>query len=155
MPAPHDTREARQEHILRLLERAPIKSQTALQQALRDVGVDANQATLSRDLRDLGVVKTRHGYELPPAAASDASPHHLRLALRTWLLSARAAQNLIVLRTPPGGAQPLALALDREGLDDVLGTVAGDDTVFIACPNDRRAKALCRRLLPPKAAARS
>lgn len=148
MPAAHDAREARHERILRLLEQRPVKNQTALQQALREDGIACNQATLSRDLRDLGVVKTRHGYELPAGALSESSPHHLRLALRTWLSSATAAQNLVVLRTPPGGAQPLALALDKAALDDVLGTVAGDDTVFVACPSDRRARALCKRLHP-------
>ena len=146
-----DPRKSRHRTITRLLEREPVENQSRLQRALRRAGIDVTQATLSRDLRELGVIKGPDGYRLPAAPRPSSTGYALEHAAATWLLSARQAQNLVVLRTPPGGAQPLALALDREQLADVLGTVAGDDTVFVACPSERKAKALARRLQPTDA----
>jgi len=109
--------------------------------------------TLSRDLRDLGVVKGPDGYELPAAGAAPArAEESVWLAARTWLLGATPAQNLVVLRTPAGGAQPLGLAIDKAELAGVVGTIAGDDTVLAVCADAARAKALARELLATKAA---
>ena len=152
-------RQARHERILELLERGPVRSQAELRRLLRAAGIDVNQATLSRDLRDLAVVKTPDGYRLPaagtiPSTAAVTGPAALRQAARAWLLNATPAQNQLVLRTPPGGAQPLAFALDNADLEEVVGTVAGDDTVLVICPNERRARALARKLQPASAGGR-
>ncbi|MBX3461955.1 MAG: arginine repressor [Planctomycetes bacterium] len=141
--------ETRRQRILDLLERGVVRSQAELQQQLADAGFEVNQATLSRDLRALGVRKSASGYELPAAPLSPQSAHQsLWHAVRTWLVGATAAQNLAVLRTPAGGAQPLALALDRAALSGVVGTLAGDDTVLAVCATAAKARALVRRLAP-------
>lgn len=154
-----DSREARRQRILSLLgderlrARGALRSQGALQARLRREGCVVDQATLSRDLRDLGVVKGPDGYELPgngalPAATSGPSLWH---SVHAFLLQAVPAQNLLVLRTPPGAAQALALALDRAANDPtalpgMVGTVAGDDTVLAVCTTASRARALARQL---------
>lgn len=143
-----DTRDARREHILLLLGRSRVKNQAELQARLADAGFEVNQGTLSRDLRDLGVVKGKNGYELPtvPSMAPSAAHHSLWHAVRTWLLGATAAQNLVVLRTPAGGAMALGVALDHAELPGVVGTIAGDDTVLAICQDQPKARALVRRL---------
>jgi transcriptional regulator of arginine metabolism len=144
--APAD-RDERRQRIRRLLARGRVRNQADLQEQLAAEGCDVNQATLSRDLRDLGVVKGPEGYELPAeGAASPAAEPTLQQAARTWLLGATPAQNLVVLRTPAGGAQPLGLAIDRARLPGVVGTIAGDDTVLAVCASASRAKALAREL---------
>lgn len=146
---PSDPREARRNRILRLIEEQPIKSQAALSEELEKAGIEVNQATLSRDLRDLGVVKAKHGYELPGnlLLASHAQPS-LWHTVQSWVLSATPALNQIVLRTPPGGAQALGLAIDNSELPEVIGTIAGDDTVLVICASERKAKQLTRKLQP-------
>lgn len=147
-----EQREDRRRRIVALLEKHHVRSQAELQQQLATAGFDVNQATLSRDLRDLGVVKSKDGYQLPGASAQPpATALELQAAIRSWLLQADLAQNLVVLRTPPGGAQPLGLALDRAELPGLLGTIAGDDTVLAICRDANKARALARRLLPTPA----
>jgi transcriptional regulator of arginine metabolism len=145
-----EPRRQRHQRILRLLERERVRSQAELRRHLQQAGIAVTQATLSRDLHELGVVKGGQGYELPPTPPAATERPDVGLAARTWLLDARAAQNLVVLRTPPGGAQPLAFALDRAstpGADEaVLGTIAGDDTVLVVCATAARARTLARRL---------
>lgn len=151
MPTPThaERRDDRRQRILRLLERERVRNQAELQSRLAAAGIDVNQATLSRDLRDLGVVKGKDGYELPQAPLAPDSAHQsLWHAVHAWLLAATAAQNLVVLRTPAGSAQPLGVALDQAALDGVVGTIAGDDTVLAVCSTAAKAKALVRRLLP-------
>ncbi|MBL8729197.1 MAG: arginine repressor [Planctomycetes bacterium] len=147
MQPTRDGPEARRQRILALLERGPVRNQAELQQQLADAGHEVNQATLSRDLRALGVVKGTDGYELPTAPLSPQTAHQsLWHAVHTWLVGADAAQNLVVLRTPAGGAQPLGVALDRAQLPGLVGTIAGDDTVLAICADARKARALIRRL---------
>ena len=126
---PTPTRAERQSAIVTVLGNRPVRSQAELQQALAGRGIAANQATLSRDLRELGVLKGQHGYELPPAAAGSGNgaasaaltkATDIRLAARNWLVTATPAENLVVLHTPTGGAQPLALALDNAELPELL-----------------------------------
>jgi transcriptional regulator of arginine metabolism len=112
-------------------------SQQSLVDALKALGVSVTQATLSRDLRDLGAQKGPGGYVLPGGSDSP-----LVKALRTWLTSAVAAQNQVVLRTPPGGASPLAVELDACDHGSILGTIAGDDTILIITPSTKTASAL-------------
>lgn len=101
-------------------------NQKSLVDALADEGVSVTQATLSRDLRDLNAQKGPHGYTVPGGGQSPLSK-----ALALWLRSAVSAQNLVVLRTPPGGASPLAVALDAAEHPKVIGTIAGDDTIMV------------------------
>ncbi len=112
-------------------------SQRALVDALAALGVEVTQATLSRDLRELGAVKGPGGYRLPGATTDP-----LQRALGEWLVSATAAQNLVVLKTPPGGAAPLAVVLDAARRPEIVGTVAGDDTIMAILPTSKAARAL-------------
>ena len=139
------TKNARQQRIVDLLENTPVRSQTELADLLAAAGVSVTQATLSRDLLDLDAVKVRtssgalvyavpaEGGDRTPVAPRDSAAAESRLAkLATELLvSAEASGNLVVLRTPPGSAHVVGSAIDRAGLTDVLGTVAGDDTLLV------------------------
>ena len=142
-------RQIRRDKILQLIARRRVSSQAQLQELLREVGIEANQATLSRDLRDLAIAKTPDGYQLPPGtggASADTLQNSLWHAVRTWLRKAQPAQNLLVLHTPAGGAQALGLALDHAALPEVVGTIAGDDTVLVVCPSEAKARKLQRQL---------
>lgn len=129
----------RQHRITRLLEEQPISSQGQLVELLAADGVVATQATVSRDLEELGAVKVRipggtMAYALPEHAKEAAAPDdHLRRVMGDFVVEVAHSTNLVVLRTPPGSAHVVASALDRVGVPDVLGTVAGDDTVLLVC----------------------
>jgi transcriptional regulator of arginine metabolism len=127
----------RQGQILKVLAAEPVASQDELRRELNHLGLRVTQATLSRDLRELRLVKTTEGYKSLGEAASDESPVISRLAraVKSFLLDVRPAQNMLVLKTPPGGAQPLAAAVDAERWKEVAGTLAGDDTVLIITPS--------------------
>jgi transcriptional regulator of arginine metabolism len=125
--------------ILKLVAGEPVESQDELRLRLRHAGMRVTQATLSRDLHELNLVKTSDGYKpLPEEALPAASLTVLARAARQFCRDIRPAQNLLVLKTPPGGAQPLAAALDAERWKEVLGTVAGDDTVLIIAASTRQ-----------------
>jgi transcriptional regulator of arginine metabolism len=148
------TRTERQRVIVDLLQDRRVRNQAELQKLLASRGLDANQATLSRDLHHLGVVKGPQGYELPPApldAQAAGNGQSLWHAVQAFLLRASSAQNLCVLHAPPSGAQPLGLALDQAQLPGVVGTIAGDDTVLAICSDARKARALAQKLLAMKA----
>lgn len=137
----------RQGQILKLITGEAVASQDALRRRLGHLGVRATQATLSRDLRELKLVKTAEGYRpLSSAAEETASLRPLTHALREFLLDVRPAQNLLVLKTPPGGAQPLAAALDAEHWKELAGTLAGDDTILIVTPSRTARAAIQRRM---------
>ena len=129
----------RQHRIARMLEEQAISSQGQLVELLAAEGVLATQATVSRDLEDLGAVKVRipggtMAYAVPEHSKDAASPHdHLRRVMGEFVVDVAHSANLVVLRTPPGSAHVVASALDRAGLADVLGTVAGDDTLLLVC----------------------
>jgi transcriptional regulator of arginine metabolism len=138
------TKAARQARVAALLERTRVHSQSELAQLLSHEGVYVTQATLSRDLEDLGAEKVRQpdgaqAYAVPAGGARPRPYDHAdpdaRLArlLEELLISAEASGPLVVLRTPPGGAHLLASALDRTPPTGVMGTVAGDDTVLLIC----------------------
>jgi transcriptional regulator of arginine metabolism len=135
----------RQSRLRAIVEQRHPRSQEELAAMLRREGIEATQATLSRDLRELGVLKGPEGYTLPGAGVvrDDGGPA-LREAAMAYLLSAQAAGSLVVLRTGAGQASAMALQIDRAGLGDVVGTVAGDDTVFVAAKDARRAIRLAR-----------
>jgi transcriptional regulator of arginine metabolism len=134
----------RQGQILKLVRSRSLRTQEELAKALRAVGVSATQVTLSRDIRDLGLVKTADGYA-QPAEAAPAGPD-LATVLREFLLDVRVAQNLLVLITPPGHASSVAAALDQAAWPDVTGTIAGDNTVLVIAPSAKRALVVREKL---------
>jgi transcriptional regulator of arginine metabolism len=154
------TRAARHAAITEIVSAADVRSQADLAVLLAERGVQVTQATLSRDLDELGATKAHGRYlitaEPGPWPAADTPGRLARLA-EELLLGAEPAQNLVVLRTPPGGAQLLASGIDRGSLDvdstargapvHVVGTVAGDDTVLVVCRDATAAHSLARRLL--------
>jgi len=137
----------RQRGILELLKHGPVASQEDLQRALRKRGVRVGQATLSRDIRDLRLAKTADGYALSQSDGSSpaALPSVSRL-VREFVLEVRPAQNLLVVKTSIGSAQPVAAALDEEGWPEAIGTIAGDDTILIVCPDKESAAKLAARI---------
>ena len=118
----------RQGQILKLIRAKEIYTQEELARELSQLGIQTTQVTLSRDIRELGLVKTGGGYRVLPAQTS--GPKLVDVA-NEYLRDIRVAQNLVVLRTSPGNASPLAISIDNERLDEVVGTVAGDDTVLV------------------------
>lgn len=137
----------RQGQILKLVESEPVANQDDLRRRLGGLGVRVTQATLSRDLRELKLVKTADGYRPLGVTTEDAAPQaQLGRALREFLVEMRPAQNMLVLKTPPGGAQPLAAAVDGEHWKEVAGTLAGDDTVLIITPTRAARAAIQKRM---------
>jgi transcriptional regulator of arginine metabolism len=138
----------RQGQILKVLAAEPVASQDALRRQLIHLGLRVTQATLSRDLRELRLVKTAEGYKPLSEASMEESPVTSRLAraVNSFLLDIRPAQNMLVLKTPPGGAQPLAAAVDSERWKEVAGTLAGDDTVLIITPSMKARAAVQKRI---------
>lgn len=137
----------RQGQILKLVGGEPVANQDELRRRLGQMGVRVTQATLSRDLRELRLVKTAEGYRPLGAAVKEAAPvPQLGRALREFLVDVRPAQNMLVLKTPPGGAQPLAAAVDAEHWKEVAGTLAGDDTVLIITPSRSARAAIQQRM---------
>jgi transcriptional regulator of arginine metabolism len=137
----------RQRAILELLNHGPVANQKDLQRVLRKRGIKVGQATLSRDIRDLDLSKTASGYSLSHGDGSSgpALPPVSHL-VREFVLEVRAAQNLLVIRTAVGSAQPVAAALDEEAWPEAVGTVAGDDTILIVCPDNKDANKLAARI---------
>ena len=138
---------SRHKAILELVDEASVSSQEELQRLLRRRGLEAGQATLSRDIRELGLVKTSEGYSLPGREAGQETdlPSVSRL-VREFVTSVRAAENLLVTKTSVGSAQPVAAALDEENWPEAIGTIAGDDTILIVCEDKRAAGRLADRI---------
>jgi transcriptional regulator of arginine metabolism len=138
---------SRQKTILELLGRGPVASQEELQKLLHRRGLDAGQATLSRDIRELGLMKSAGGYSLPGRESETETdlPSVGRL-VREFVTSVRAAENLLVTKTSIGSAQPVAAALDEENWPEAIGTIAGDDTILIVCQDKRAAGRLAGRI---------
>ncbi|MDR3070802.1 MAG: arginine repressor [Propionibacteriaceae bacterium] len=135
MPAPL-TKIARQARIAELIERSCISSQSEFVSLLAAEGVTVTQGTLSKDLVDLGAVRVRNSagelcYSLSTASVSTTAPEKLAKLTGELLVSAQGSANIAVLHTPPGAAQFFASAIDKVGWDEILGTIAGDDTVLI------------------------
>ena len=136
---------ARQSLLLRIVRERTPRTQEEVVELLADRGVEISQVTLSRDLRELGVVKSPQGYREPGAAPR--LPEELLLrTLREFVVAVDTAQNLVVVKTNPGSAATVALGLDRAGWPEIVGPVAGDDTIFAATANTAAAKRLAARL---------
>lgn len=150
------TKAARHARIVELIRTRPVHSQTELADLLAASGIQVTQATLSRDLEELGAVKLRGSdgapaaylvpeEGTPPLRPAEQAPARLVRLLRELLTGADASGNLVVLRTPPGAAQFLASALDRSGLPDVIGTIAGDDTILVVARESMGGRALAMK----------
>lgn len=131
------TKNQRQHRIALILQANAVTSQSQLVELLSADGVVATQATASRDLEEMGAVKVRVPggetvYAIPELSHERIAPEdHLRRVFSEWVVAVECSANIVMLRTPPGSAHVVASALDRAGLHEVLGTVAGDDTVMV------------------------
>jgi transcriptional regulator of arginine metabolism len=134
----------RQGQILKVIRGKSIGTQDELAQELKKVGVAATQVTLSRDIRDLGLAKTPEGYR--QITTSEGGPHLPTLAAE-FLQDVRLAQNLVVLKTSPGHANSVAVALDDEEWPEVVGTLAGDDTIVVIAPDNATAETVRTKFL--------
>jgi transcriptional regulator of arginine metabolism len=137
----------RQRAVLDVLKHGSIASQEDLQRHLRRRGFKVGQATLSRDIRDLNLSKTPQGYALAQGenGVGAALPPASRL-VREFVLDVRSAQNLLVIKTIVGSAQPVAAAMDETDWPELVGTIAGDDTILIVCPDKEQAKMVAGRI---------
>ena len=141
------TKTFRHGQILRLVSNAAIASQEELRRKLASEKLRVTQATLSRDIQELRLVKTQSGYRSAVVSAQDAAPiPQLTRALSEFLRDIRPAVNMLVLKTPPSGAQPLAAAVDAAKFSEVAGTIAGDDTVLIITPSKRSRESLQKKI---------
>jgi transcriptional regulator of arginine metabolism len=140
----------RQALILRLLEQEAIRNQEQLRTGLRAHGIDATQATISRDIKELGLVKRAAdgAYQRPTTQVSavGGSAAFMMRAIATSVTQADQVQQLVVLKTPPGLANATAVAIDRTQLAEIVGTIAGDDTILVVLRNPRRAAEFAGRV---------
>jgi transcriptional regulator of arginine metabolism len=142
----------RQHRVARLLSDHDVTSQGQLVDLLAAEGVTATQATVSRDLEDLGAIKVRGRggetvYAIPELPSEQRAPEdHLRRVFSEWVVEVAHSGNLVVLRTPPGSAHVVGSALDRSGLPGVIGTVAGDDTLVVVAAEDTTGAAMAHQL---------
>jgi transcriptional regulator of arginine metabolism len=140
----------RQHRIAELLAQHEVGSQAALVELLADGGVEVNQATVSRDLEELGAIKVRVPggetvYAIPELPRAQIAPvDHLRRVLSDWVVEADRSGDLVVVGTPPGSAHVVASAIDRNGMPGVLGTVAGDDTILVIARSRKGREVLAR-----------
>lgn len=149
------TMRQRHDEILRIIRESQAGSQQEILVHLQRRGIQVTQPTLSRDIRELGLVKSPAGYAAPSDLASTSQPllsptrnreQHFNDAVRSFVVSAAQSGAFVVLRTPPAEAQPVARAVDEAGMPKVLGTIGGDDTVFVATPSSRDATSLVRHI---------
>ena len=132
--------------IRELLAQSTVTNQDELRRRLAERGFHVTQATLSRDIHELRLSKGPAGYSLPAAPVNEDELPGIRDVLRSFGLEVRQAINLLVLITVTGGAQPIAAGIDYEDWPEVVGTIAGDDTVLIICPDPQKAAALKTRM---------
>ena len=144
-----DLKERRHRAIAELIRTNALSSQEELAERLGSLGFAATQATISRDLEQIGAVKVRRdgqlSYALPEAVRGGTSPR-LAAVFREWVRSVEPAASLVVIKTPPGSAHLIGVALDNSDLTEIAGTICGDDTVFVACRSDVEASALAAKL---------
>lgn len=135
----------RQAQILKVIRAKNVRTQEALADELAQLGINASQVTLSRDIQELGLAKTADGYrQMVPFNARRPS---IEMAVAEFLQEARLAQNQLVLKTSPGNANSLAVKLDQQDWPEIVGTIAGDDTILVVTPDSEAAMRLRDRLL--------
>jgi transcriptional regulator of arginine metabolism len=142
-------KERRQRVIANLIRSSQLGSQEELAERLMDLGYVVTQATISRDLEQLGAVKVRRdghlSYALPGEGSASAGPR-LAAVFREWVRSIDTAANLIVIKTPPGTAHLVGVVLDHSAMPEIVGTICGDDTIFVACRGSEQAKTISAKL---------
>jgi transcriptional regulator of arginine metabolism len=144
-----DLKERRQRALAGLIRSHALSSQEELGERLTVLGFAVTQATVSRDLEQIGAVKVRRAGELSyalPEQVRDAPGPRLAAVLRDWVRSVDTAGNLVVIKTPPGSAHLVGVALDAADIPEIVGTICGDDTLFVACRTPAAAKNLSRTL---------
>jgi transcriptional regulator of arginine metabolism len=138
----------RQGQILNLIRSQTVRTQEELAVALKKLGIDVTQVTLSRDIRELGLVKGPQGYSEPQSEqGTQAEVGTFQWTLEEFVRDVKTAQNTVVIKTAPGNAQTVAVALDQEGWPEIVGTLAGDDTVFALTPDAKQAGKIREKLL--------
>jgi len=145
-----DLKERRQRAITDLIRSRALASQEELADRLTKRGFAVTQATISRDLEQIGAVKVRRdghlSYSLPDQVREAPSPR-LAAVFRDWVRSVDNAGNLVVIKTPPGSAHLVGVALDGSDLSNIVGTICGDDTIFVACRSEKAGQKLARALI--------
>ncbi len=146
---PTVTKTYRQAQILKLIRSQPIRTQEELSAALGKSGIEVTQVTLSRDIRELGLAKGPQGYHeaAPAGPAPSEAANVLRRAVAEYMREVRTAQHLVIIKTTRGTAAPMADALDQENWPEVAGTIAGEDTIFVAAHDARQAQRVREKLL--------
>ena len=141
---------SRHEAIAQVIRSGGVSSQEELAERLAELGFTATQATISRDLEQIGAIKVRKAgqstYALPEVAAMSSGEPLMRLVFRDWVQEIAVAGNLVVMKTPPGSAHLVGVSLDQSGFADVVGTICGDDTIFVATPSAAAAHSLSTKL---------
>lgn len=123
-----------------------IASQEELRRLLYKRGHRVTQATLSRDMHELRLVKTSEGYKLPQGEVAEAFLPSVERLIHEFVYEVRTAQNLVVVKTSPGSAQPVSAAIDAEEWEEVVGTIGGDDTILVIAPDNKIAEKLAKRI---------
>ena len=144
-----ELKQRRQRAIADLIRGGALSSQEELADRLSQLGFAVTQATISRDLDQIGAVKVRRGGQLSYALQDQPqgiASSRLAALLRDFVLSIDAASNLLVIKTPPGSAHLIGVALDQSDLTEIVGTICGDDTIFVACRSPNEAAALSAKL---------
>jgi transcriptional regulator of arginine metabolism len=144
-----DLKERRHRAIAELIRSDALSSQEELADRLGSLGFAVTQATISRDLEQIGAVKVRRAGQLSyalPDTARDAFSPRLAAVYRDWVRSVEPAASLVVIKTPPGSAHLVGVALDGSDLPEIAGTICGDDTIFVACRSPNEAAALTAKL---------
>jgi transcriptional regulator of arginine metabolism len=138
----------RRTQIVDLLRAEEVETQEDLRRKLARRGIHVTQATVSRDIEELRLIKTRTGYRLPEAPGEPlaSSQPTLAIVLKEFLTASSQAANLVILKTRPGNAHSVAAAIDAQPWDEIVGTVAGDDTIFVATPSPRQAEAVRKKI---------
>jgi transcriptional regulator of arginine metabolism len=138
---------SRQNLILELVQQEPVINQEQLRKLLLRQGFDVTQATLSRDINELALVKTPAGYSVSRGEAqADPSHHSAGRLVREFVLEVREAQHLLVIKTATGSAQPVAAAVDSAGWSEIVGTVGGDDTILVISQSKKNAHRIALRI---------
>jgi transcriptional regulator of arginine metabolism len=139
-------KKARQGRILDIVRKHPVRSQEELSSLLKTENVPVTQSTLSRDIRELNLIKVRGRYQSPGEMPPEASSGLLRRALAQYVLSTGISGNIVVIKTSPGNAHSVGVVLDAAQWPEVLGTVAGDDTIFVLARSARSSNKLLQRI---------
>src|SRR3974390_674286 len=135
---------ARHSAIRDLVNSQPVASQEELRRALYRRGHRVTQATLSRDIHELGLVKTAEGYKAPQGEGAATHPPSIERLIQEFVYDVKTAQNLVVVKTGPGSAQPVSAAMDAEEWNEVVGTIGGDDTILAITRNSKSAGTLAQ-----------